>query len=239
MKHSLILFAALAAFAAAPAQAGVLYTFAYTGEIAELGLDDGLFGAPGDTEIGDTFSGSFSYVVGPENPDMQPGDATVGQYAIQSAGVDGTLLPLGPVPVFGGIVTHEPGGVALPPAPPDDGEDSLVIPLGFDLGDYATVSLRFEAPYEMAFTDDSLPASLDLSDFVIAEIVGKEAPALSVSLAQNLNDDVETLVDRGVITSLTLISTTPVGEVPLPAALPLFLAGVGVVGAAARRKRRA
>ncbi len=232
MKTILIFSAAFAALAMAPAQAGVLYTFAYSGEIVELGLDDGLFGAAADTEIGDAFSGTFSYVVGPGNPDMQPGDAAVGQYAVQSAGLDGTLAPLGPIPAFGAIVTHKAPVSTLPPAPPDDGEDSLVIPLGVNLGDYATISLRFEAPFDMAFTDDSLPAGLTLTDFAVAEIAGREAPSLSTGTDDPL------LADRGIITALTLISTTHVGEVPIPAALPLFLAGLGAVGGVARAKKR-
>lgn len=220
MKWRFCLFAVLACLAASPARAGVVYTFAYSGEITQLDLDEGLFGASGAVSVGDSFSGAFSYVVGVENPDQAPGDPELGQYDVLAASLDGTLLPLDPS-IFGAVVRHESPQPTVPPAPPDDGLDAFSIPVGLNIGAYAIISISFSAPFNTALTDDSLPTSFNLADWTIAEIVGRESPSLPTG-----PNGSPPMADLGVITSLELISLTPVSDVPLPPAAVLFIVGV-------------
>jgi hypothetical protein len=122
-------------------------------------------------------------------------------------------------------VTHWPGTPTLPPLPPALGTDGLSVHGSFLLGEDAKgVSLKLEAPYQTVFTDDSLPASLTLTDFTDAKfvrsirVVGIEPGGMSQ-------------IDQGQLTSLV--------KVPEPSSGALVLLGVGGVGLMRRRHKRA
>jgi hypothetical protein len=175
--------------AAAPA-AAELVTFSFTGFVATLTGDAGLFGPPGEVPIEQPFSGSFSYEVGAGNPDQSPGDPEVGRYGLADLVVDQAAIPL--ATLEGVSVVHQPGGPTLPPADPDPGRDWLFA--NATAAGYTAVRLRLQGPYESAFSDDSLPTALDLADFPDVAVVHG-----IVSAGLPPNPAVE---DVGVITAL-------------------------------------
>ena len=111
-------FAALALGPLAPAsaRASTILSFAFQGVVSDVGGDNGFFGPPGSVQVGDVFSGHFAYEIGAANPDQLPGDPEIGVYDLLDFGLDQAVVPLTPVGVE---VRHEPGGITIPPAPPD------------------------------------------------------------------------------------------------------------------------
>ena len=206
--------------AGAPVHAAQIVTFGFTGTVAVLDQDRGLFGAPGTVAVGDPFSGRFAYEIGPGNPDQAPGDATVGRYALSEFVVDGATAPLGAMSVVVQLV--EPvGGVFPDPGTP--GADRLTVVVESPV--YARgIQFRLWAPYQTVFADDGLPTDLDLADFTeLAVLAGLGPGALVPDLPRN---------DIGTITSLFLIDSA---AVPAPAGLTLV--GLGLTALALRRRR--
>ncbi len=94
-------------------------------------------------------------------------------------------------------------------------------PAGF----YNTILFDFFDPTGTAFSDGSIPAGLQLSDFVAATI------SLRTFIFDGINIPVVATANYR-ITQLGGVS-----DVPLPAALPLFLVGLAGLGAARRRTK--
>jgi hypothetical protein len=214
----------LLATGTAPPAGALVVTYEFTGTVTELLVDGGLFGAPGTVQVGDPFTGHFSYEVGSENPDQLPGDAELGRYELTAFVVDQSAAPLAPTP-FGVGVTHQPGLPTLPPSPPDLGLDRLSIVSTSDVYP-SRVSLVLEGPFESAFLSDSLPLALELSDFPdVAMVRG----LVAVGLFPN-----PSIQDLGVLTSLV----PGPGVEAAAAAAALALAGLATWRGPSRRKRR-
>ena len=218
MKPVRLLLLAFTLAASSPALAAPILTFAFQGVVTELTANAGLFGMPGTVNVGDPFSGQFSYDRGPGNPDQVPADAELGGYDLLSFTIDQSVLPLTP---FAAVVRHIPPILTLPPLPPDPGTDAFSVrsaPLsGYPNG----VSLRLEAPFGAVFSDDSLPADLSLASFTLsAGVYGIVALGIFPT---------PSIWDVGQLTSLV--------RVPEPGLLPLFVFAAALA-AAVRPARR-
>jgi hypothetical protein len=170
-------------------------------------------------QINDAFTGRFSYLAGPGNPDQMPADPKLGAYNVLDFIIDQSAVSITPLAA---VVRHEPGLPTLPPLPPDLGTDSISIAGTFLSGGLTrVVSLRLVAPYEAVFTDDSLPASLALADFP------DEQSVISIRVL-GLPPDGMSQIDAGQLTSLTLV--------PEPGTFALLL--LPAIGIAMTLRRR-
>lgn len=89
------------------------------------------------------------------------------------------------------------------------------------------------------FIDDELV--IDLGGVHSAQSASVDLDTLGLTLGETYSFDLffaERHTSASTFRIETSIALKDVREVPLPAALPLFLAGAGVVGAAARKKRK-
>jgi hypothetical protein len=158
-----------------------------------LTRDGGLFGAPGTVQLGDPFTGRFSYDASPSNPDQLPEDPEVGRYDVLTLTIDQAVIPLTSLTAVS--IVHEPGLATLPPAPPDLGRDRFAVSATSE--PYPLVTVQLRGPFDSAFSDDSLPIALDLADFPEdAFVQGLTAAGLFP------NPSIE---DVGSITSLQLV----------------------------------
>lgn len=216
--RTLALALAAGLIAAGPASAAAILTFGFAGTVTAVDRDRGLFGPIGTVEVGDPFSGRFSYEIGAGNPDGLPADPTRGLYAAVELVVDGSVAPLGTLSIL--VQLREPGLVIDPPTP---GFDRFTL-----LGDSANygrgINLVLQAPFLGAFTDDGLPGSLDLAAFTdLAVLVGSES---------SLGGDPQ--LDSGIITALFLIEEA---VVPGPGGGTLFAGLAGALLLLRRRRR--
>lgn len=196
---------------AAPAHAAQIVTFQFTGVVSELTSDHGLFGAPGTVNVGDPFSGHFSYLVGPGNPDQLPAEPSIGVYDLLDFVVDGGVATFSGLSLV--LVSRTPPAPALPPAPPDPGADTVSV--FTQSPNYAAgVRLRLTAPFGAALADDSLPLALNLADFSLES-------TLTGSQGETLFQQPPSL-DVGRLTSLT--RAVGVAEPP-----PLALVAAGAL----------
>jgi hypothetical protein len=161
--------AAAGALLAAHVAHAAIVTYDFTGTVSILTQDGGLFGAPGTVQVGDPFTGQFSYETGPTNPDQEPADTVHGLYEVTEIVVDQSVLA--PFSPLGITVTHQAPLATVPPNPPDVGKDWFIATTTTQ-SVYPTVSVRLQGPWESAFADDSLPASLDAADFPDKAVVG-------------------------------------------------------------------
>jgi hypothetical protein len=214
-----LLAVAAVASVAAPVHAQGLVQFEFTGVVTDNSGDLGVFGPFNGVNINDVFTGRFSYMTGPGNPDQQPADLQLGAYNAIGFEIDQAVVSITP---FGIAVTHVPPLATLPPLPPDFGTDSFSAVGTFQIGtDNRFVSLRLEAPFESVFTDDSLPASLTLGDFTDTAIVRSiRVIGLEPGTSQ---------IDAGIVTSLVLV--------PEPSPQFLALMSVGATLLMLRRRR--
>jgi hypothetical protein len=150
--------AMMAAADRAPAQ---IVTFNFSGVVTELDVNAGLFGPFTSVNVGDLFTGHFSYEIGPGNPDQLPGDPERRRYDGLEFVVDGAAIAFEP-PVIG--VTHDQI-LTLPPAPPASFDRFAVLSSSPGSLYLNGISLQLRGPYGAAFTDDSLPTALDLGAF--------------------------------------------------------------------------
>jgi len=90
----------------------------------------GIFGRPGTVQVNDVFTGRFSYLTGPGNPDQLPGDPEPGGYNVVDFAIDQSAVPITPVVV---AVRHIRGVPTLPPLPPDLGTDGFSVAGTFPL----------------------------------------------------------------------------------------------------------
>ncbi len=204
--------AATALLAAHVARAAIV-TYDFTGTVSILTQDGGLFGAPGTVQVGDPFTGHLTYETGPGNPDQVPADSVHGFYEVVEVVVDQSVLA--PFSPLGITVTHDAPKATVPPNPPDVGKDWFVATTTTQ-SVYPTVSVRLLGPYESAFADDSLPASLDPADFTDRILLGFVAAGIY---------PLPSIEDAGTIDSLVLAPE------PGPAAL-----GAACVAALALRR---
>jgi len=219
---SLLAVALLWLASATSAGATQIVTFGFTGTVAELQLDRGLFGPPGAIDVGDPFSGRFSYAIGPDNQDQEPGDATIGRYTLTELVVDGSVAPPGAMSIV--VQLREPvGGVFPDPGIPGSDRITIIV----ESANYArAIQLRLWAPFQTVFADDSLPTGLDLADFSeLAALAGLGPGALAPQEPRN---------DIGTLTSLFLVDAL---TVPEPAPLASLVIGVAVVLLSGRRRR--
>jgi hypothetical protein len=199
-----------------------LVEYRFTGVVTDNTGGLGIFGFPGTVQIGDDFSGRFSYLTGPGNADQDPGDATIGIYDVADFAIDQAFVSIVPF-VIG--VTHRPGLPTLPPTPPDVGADVFTVAGLFSIGpDLETrpVSLLLQGPYQSVFTDDSLPADLSLSDFTNSQIV-RSIRVLGIG------PDGMSQIDEGQLTSLV--------KIPEPSSLSLALLATISLGLTRKRFR--
>jgi hypothetical protein len=214
---ALIGVAAAVLAAAGPARA-VTVTYLFAGVVTALTSDGGLFGAPGTVEIGSPFTGRITYETGPTNPDQEPSDPEIGAYALVELVIDQSVLD--PFTPLGIGVVHDPPGFTIPPAPPDLGRDWFIARADDDLV-YGTVLMRLQGPFGSAFTDDSLPETLDLADF--PDVVAIQG-LVAIGLPPN-----PSIEDVGVITSLTFV--------PEPGSAVLIGACLALLGSQRARAR--
>jgi hypothetical protein len=203
--------------AAAHAQGLVQYQF--TGVVIDNTGNLGVLGPFNTLQLNDIFTGRFSYVTGPTNPDQEPGDPELGFYNLVEFVVDQGVVPITP---FGVGVRHEPPLPTLPPLPVDVGTDGVIVSGRFMAGmDTKAISLGLEAPYEAVFTDDSLPTSLTLSDFTQSQL-------LRAIRVIGLPPSGTSQIDAGRIISLV--------QVPEPSGIVLALLGIVGLGLVLRRR---
>ena len=209
MGHRALLLA-LAVWVATPASAEVL-TFEFEGVVARANRDGGLF--PSGVQVDDVFTGSFSYEVGPGNPDDSPQDPDLGIYQGISLQVDGGF------PVSNLTISVE--RVEL------EGVEGFQI-VGEHPG-YALVRLALVAPYGTVFPDDSLPETLGMDGLLFATLLGS---GVGGSAPGPGGGGIVALVDDGDITAL------PEPEAALGVALAA-LAGLARGAALDRRSAHA
>jgi hypothetical protein len=227
MKPAVLLsFITLVGFAltlpgAPTADATTIVRYDFTGTVTDLTSDSGLFGLPSTSTVGDSFSGHFSYVLGPGNPDQLPVDPLVGLYDGLSFVIDTAIIPV-TEPFFITIIQKLPvPGIFPDPGVP--GADRLTV-RGLSSAYASNIRLTLQAPFGSVFSDDSLPTDLVLADFTeIGNLRGIQA--LGLSPAPNIED-------VGILTSLTR-TVTEVSEPGTIVILGIGLAGLGF----ARRKR--
>lgn len=217
LSSSLILLAAAALLGLGGVAHAVTVTYSFEGVVSTLIRDGGLFGATGTVQIGDTFTGRILYETGPANPDQLPADPQRGGYVAIELVIDQSVLPT--FTPLGILVTHAPGVTTLPPLPPDPGSDGFTL-AATSAVIYPSVSLRLLGPFGAAFTDDSLPETLDLADFPDGAFV-RGLVALGIQTPN--------IEDVGTLTSLS--------RVPEPGSLALLASGLAWLGA--RRSARA
>ena len=207
--------------ALSPGHAQTILQFEFDGVVTDASGNTGVFGPFNSVQLDDTFTGRFSYEVGPGNPDQDPANQ-FGVYNLLSFEINQAVVPITPLGI---AVVHDPGLPTIPPQPPDPGTDAIRLvgtyPTGVD-DNTRPVTLRLAADYNTVFADDSLPLDLALTDFpvehqvsaiVVLGVVGGESQ-----------------IDAGEITSLLLV--------PEPSGSAYLLA-LSVTIAARRRYRRA
>lgn len=176
-----------------------------------------VFGPYNGVQVNDVFTGHFSYMTGPGNPDQELNDPEVGFYNVVDFVIDQAVVTITPYAVG---VAYRPGIATLPPAPADLGTDGFYVFGTYMLGqEMKSVSLRLEAPYQTVFTDDSLPTSLTLSDFT-------EMKAVRAIRVLGVAGQGTSMIDEGQLTSLVLV--------PEPSTAVLCLCGIGVLRARRR-----
>jgi hypothetical protein len=216
--YCLPLAAIFLACLATPLNAQGLVQFEFSGVVTDNSGNLGVFGPFSGVNINDTFTGRFSYMAGPGNPDQQPADPELGAYSLVDFEIDQAVVSIAP---FGIGVAHVPPLATLPPLPPDDGTDSFSAVGTFQIGmDNRFVSLRLEAPFESVFADDSLPTTLALADF--------NDPAIVRSIRVIGLEPGTSQIDSGVLTSLVLI--------PEPSTQFLLLLSAVTIVATLRRR---
>jgi hypothetical protein len=213
--------AAALLIAAASAHAQGLVEYEFSGLVTDNTGSLGIFGQPGTVQINDLFTGRFSYMSGPSNPDQNLADLQQGVYNVIDFQINEAVVPITPLAV---VVTHRPGVPQLDPmAEPDPGTDGLSIvgSIPFDNG-IRPVTLKLEAAYESVFSDDSLPSSISLSDFPDLRIVQ------SIRVLA-LEPNGMSQIDEGMLTSLV--------PVPEPATATICLAALLLTAARPIRTR--
>lgn len=194
-----------------------IITYNFFGTVTELVSNGGLFGSP--ATVGGNFSGHFSYDTGSGNPDQLPADLDKGVYNLIELVVDNAVNPLSP-----GIIgiTLQPGLPCVLPCTPSPGANRFSISASSP--DYASgIILTLLAPFGTVFVDDSLPETLNLTDFTLGtSIAGIDAIGIVPA---------PSIWDVGVLTSLTLVS-----GVPEPTSLILFGLGLTCLVMVRRRK---
>jgi hypothetical protein len=219
-RQSAALGAALALVGATAARAE-LVQYEFAGKVTDTSGKLGVLGPLATLQLGDVFTGRFSYETGAGNPDQEPGDPELGAYSPVEFVIDQAVVPITPSRV--GIV-HRPPLATLPPEPPDLGDDTFIVAGTFLAGvDLKVVSLSLGAPFEAVFSDDSLPNSLALGDFSDSQIVR----AIRVI---GLAPDGKSQIDSGQLTSLV--------RVPEPFTAVMALLGAVGLGLSRRRRRR-
>ncbi len=190
---------------------GQTVTFNFAGAVTELDLNAGLFGPVGAVNVGDPFTGHFSYVLGPGNPDQAPADPVVGRYSGVELAVDGAVISLAPPLV---VVRHEFVPAIFPAEPLSI--DSLTVFATTAGSQYASgVRLELRGPFGSAFSDDSLPSALNLAAFTeIQRLSGIKAVGIFPA---------ETIDDVGQVSALTFVPE------PAGAALAAALLAVALV----------
>jgi hypothetical protein len=189
-----------------------LVEYEFSGEVTDNSGDLGIFGPFGTVQINDVFTGRFSYITGPTNPDQEMSDAQLGGYDVVDFVLDQAFVPITPLAI---VVSHVPGTPTLPPLPPDVGTDGFSVVGSYLLGqDAKSVSLKLKAPYETVFTDDSLPTTLTLDDFTDLQTV------ISIRVL-GIGPDGMSQIDAGQLTSLV--------KVPEPSSVALVLLSIGVL----------
>jgi hypothetical protein len=202
------LAAVIVLLGAASAYAQGLVQYQFTGVVTDNSGNLGVLGPFNTLQVNDTFSGRFSYMTGPTNPDQEPGDPTLGAYNLIDFVVDQGVVPITPFAVG---IRHVPPTPTLPPLPPDLGTDAFIVAGRFMSGmDTKSISLRLEAPFEDVFSNDSLPSMVTLGDFTDVQIV----QAIRVI---GLPPSGTSQIDAGQITSLV--------QVPEPSGVALALLG--------------
>lgn len=215
----------LAAAAAALALCGSgawAVTYQFTATVSQFQNDLGLLGGAG-VGIGSTITGTFTYDP-TESPDSTPsccGGGTLGQYND----------PFGNLSASIGSVTSSSAYSQIQVIDNSASEgDSIRFSTDDKVGGSGT-GLAYDASGSQVgfisntgsvFSSVSLPASLSLSDF--------ETDAYFFFSGRN-----DRFVTDFLIADITRLELAPV---PLPAALPLLLAGLGALGLVARRRAR-
>ena len=166
-------------------------TFNFEGVVTELDVNAGLFGPVGLVTVGDPFTGHFSYETGPGNPDQAPGDSEVGIYNALEFVVDGSPL------IFQnpGISVLHLFVPALFPLEPIS-IDRFRVVAATPGAPHFSANLTLTGSFGAAFTDDSLPTTLNLSVFDTATVAGIVAFGLFPE---------PTIDDHGTVESLILI----------------------------------
>ncbi len=216
-----VLAAAAAVTSAASGHAQGLVEFEFAGVVSDDTGNLGVFGSPPSTAINDPFTGRFSYMTGPGNPDQTPGDAKIGQYNLVAFELDQAVVAITPAGI---VVQHDPGLPSLDPMAPPPGFDRFSVVGTFSDGMVnRPVVLRLEAPYGAAFADDSLPTSLSLSDFT------EQHNVQAIRVIGLMGGTSQ--IDAGQLTSLM--------QVPEPTASGLACGMLSLLGAGGARRRRA
>jgi hypothetical protein len=201
-----------------PAQGLVEYEF--TGEVTDNTGNLGVFGQPFTVQVGQPFTGRFSYMTGLGNPDQLPADAELGTYNLVDFQLDQAVVPITPLAV---VITHRAGLPTLFPLPPDPGLDRLSVVGTFPFDDgFKVVSLSLSGPYESVFPDDSLPLNITLGEFTDAKIVQS---VRVIALAP----DGQSQIDAGQLASLM--------RIPEPNSLLLAFGCLTIASLVPRRSR--
>jgi hypothetical protein len=186
--------------------------YQFSGVVTDDSGNLAVFGPYNGVQVNDVFTGHFSYMTGPGNPDQEVNDPEMGHYNVVDFVIDQATVTITPYAI---AVTHEPGMPTLPPDPPNLGTDAFIVYGTYLLGqDMKSVSLRLEAPYQAVFTDDSLPTSLTLNDFTDARVVR------SIRVL-GLPPHGTSQLDEGQVTSLALV--------PEPSTAILCLCAISVL----------
>jgi hypothetical protein len=179
------------------AHASAIVTFNFQGVVTHLDVNAGLFGGIGTVNVGDPFTGWVTYEVGVGNPDQLPADPEVGLYQALAFVLDNSAIAL--VNPRIGIRNRHP--IPTLPPPPDPGENVFAILAGATGSVYGGIRLTLSGPFGAAFSDDSLPSDLNLTQFSEATLAGIVAFGLP---------PLPDVVDAGVITRFD--RQTPIPE---------------------------
>lgn len=203
-------------------------SFSFTAEITQLDIIGDVSGFPdvSGLSVSDAFTGSFSYDLGQPDTDGSP---NIGNYV---AGPFDLILNL---PNSTPTVTQSNFTNSFVDVRNDQGlfaSDRFVIsgrdvfdPPAGQIQTVDDITIQLDDLSGLAFGSDSLPAVLNLADFGPSFVTMQYSRCVATGGFPSCDPIIGFLSFRAQLTSIEALSA-----VPLPATLPLFAGGLGLLG---------